>query len=102
MADRHTYMQTVFSAHAQSSWNTGQTAHHLSYQGGPKSHIFFVLTNLDCFDFGTSLKSYVFSRGSDVAYIGHWPRAMNLFIDNQTVSLTDRQTGRQAYIFCCA
>ena len=32
-------------------------AHHLSYQGNPKSspHIFFVLTNLVCFDLGTSL-----------------------------------------------
>ena len=35
---------------------------HLSYQGGPKSppHIFFVLTNLDCFDLGTSLKKLCF------------------------------------------
>ena len=37
-------------------------AHLLSYQGGPKSppHIFFVLTNLDCFDLGTSLKKVMF------------------------------------------
>ena len=37
-------------------------AHHLSYQGGPKSppYIFFVLTNLDCFDLGTSLKKLCF------------------------------------------
>ena len=36
-------------------------AHHHSYQGGPKSppHIFFVLTNLDCFDLGTSLSEKV-------------------------------------------
>ena len=63
-------------------------AHHLSYQGGPKSppHIFFVLTNLDCFDFGTPLKSYVLSQCSDIAYIGHWQRAMYLLIDKQTDS----------------
>ena len=37
-------------------------AHHLSYQGGLKTppHIFFVLTNLDCFDLGTSLKKLCF------------------------------------------
>ena len=36
-------------------------AHHLSYQVGPKSppHIFFVLTNLDCFDLGMSLSGKV-------------------------------------------
>ena len=36
-------------------------AHHLSYHGDPKSppHIFFVLTNLDCFDLGTSLSEKV-------------------------------------------
>ena len=68
----------------------GRHAHHLSYQGGPKSppHIFFVLTNLDRFDLGTPLKI-----GSDVAYIGHWPRAIYLF-DRQTDILTDRQTNR--------
>ena len=46
-------------------------AHHLSYrQSGPKSppHIFFVLTNLDSFDLGTSLKKLFLSQGSDVAY----------------------------------
>ena len=37
-------------------------AYHLSYQGSPKSppQIFFVLTNLDCFDLGTSLKKLYF------------------------------------------
>ena len=36
--------------------------HHLSYQGGPKSppHIFLVLTDLDRFDLGTSLKKLCF------------------------------------------
>ena len=36
-------------------------AHHLSYQGDPKSqpHIFFVLANLDCFDLRTSLSEKV-------------------------------------------
>ena len=73
-------------------------AHHLSYQSGPKSppHIFFVLTDLDCFDLGTSLKKLCLSQGSDVAYIGHWPRAIYLF-DRQTVRLTDRQVGRHIY-----
>ena len=39
-------------------------AHHRNYQGGPKSppHVFFVLTNLDCFDLGTSLKKLCFKR----------------------------------------
>ena len=84
--------------HGQSPWNTGQT-HHLSYQGGPKSspHIFFVLTNLDCFDLGTSLQKLCI----DVAYIDNWPRAIYLF-DRQIGRLTDRQTGRQTYIFCRA
>ena len=72
--------------------------HHLSYQPGPKlpPHIFFVLTNLDCFDLGTSLKKLCLSQGSDVAYIGHWPRAIYLF-DRQTDRLTDRQVGRHIY-----
>ena len=36
-------------------------AHHLSYQGDPKSqpHIFIVLTNLGCFDCGKSLSEKV-------------------------------------------
>ena len=36
-------------------------AHHLSYQGDLKSPppIFLVLTNLDCFDLGTSLSEKV-------------------------------------------
>ena len=43
-------------------------AYHLSYQSGSKSppHIFFVLTNLDCFDLGASLKKLCLSQGSDV------------------------------------
>ena len=65
-------------------------AHHLSYQSGPKSptYIFFVLTNLDCFDLGTSLKKLCISQYRNVAYIGHWPRAIYLF-DRQTDRLTD-------------
>ena len=71
-------------------------AQHLSYhQSGPKSppHIFFVLTNLDCFDLGTSLKKLCLSKGSDVAYIGHWPRAKYLF-DRQINRVADREVGR--------
>ena len=69
----------------------GRRAHHLSYKSGPKSppHIFFVLTYLDCFDLGTSLKKLCISQYSDVAYIGHWPKAIYLF-DRQTDRLTDR------------
>ena len=38
-----------------------QYAHHLTYQGGPKSHqhTFFVMANLGCFDLGTSLPENV-------------------------------------------
>ena len=42
---------------------------------------------------GRLWKSYVLSQGSDVAYIGHWQRAMYPF-DRQTDILTDRQTNR--------
>ena len=72
--------------------------HHLRYQGGPKSppHIFFVLTNLDCFNLVTSLKKLFLSQGSDVAYIGLWPRAIYLF-DRQTDRQTDKQVGRHIY-----
>ena len=37
-------------------------ANHLSYQRGPKAppYIFFVVTNLDCFDLGSSLKKLGF------------------------------------------
>ena len=61
----------------------------------PKSppHIFFVLTNLDCFHLGTSLKKLCLSH---VAYIGHLPRALYLF-DRQTDRLTDSQVGRHTY-----
>ena len=73
-------------------------SHHLSYQSGSKSppHIFYGLTNLDCFDLGTSLKKLCLSQCSDVAYIGHWQRAIYLF-DRRTDRLTDRQVGRHIY-----
>ena len=47
---------------------------------------------------GTSLKKLCLSQGSDVAYIGHWQRAIYLF-DRQTDILTDRQTNRSADIY---
>ena len=59
MADRQTCNQFFFVLLKLKALETlDRRAHHLSYQGGPKSppHIFFVLTNLDCFDLGTSLK----------------------------------------------
>ena len=94
MADRQTCNQ-CFMLKFKALGILDRRSHHMSYQGGPKSppHIFFVLTNLDCFDLGTSLKSYVLSQGSDVAYIGHWQRALYIF-DRQTDRLIDRQTYR--------
>ena len=77
MADRQTYNQFFFFLLKLNALGTlDRRAHHLSYQGGLKSlpHIFFVLTNLDCFDLGTSLKKLCLHQGSDVVYIGHWPR----------------------------
>ena len=86
-------MQTVFLLILKAFGTLDRHAHHLSYQGGPKPqpHIFLVLTNLDCFDLGSSL--FVLSQGSDVANVGHWPRAIYLF-DIQTDRLRDRQTNR--------
>ena len=93
---RQTDMQSVFLLKLKALGTLDRRAHHLSYQVGPKSppHIFFVLTNLDCFDLGTSLKKLFFSQGSDVAYIGHY----TYLIDNKTDPQTDIQTGRQKYI----
>ena len=61
MADRQLCNQFYF-AQAQALGTLDSCAHHLSYQGGPKSppHIFYVLTNLDCFDLGGSLKKLCF------------------------------------------
>ena len=59
VADRQ--MQIVFCS-CSKPLTLDRHAHHLSYQGGPKSppHIFFVLNNLDCFALGTSLKKVMF------------------------------------------
>ena len=86
MADRQTCSLLGFLLKLKALGTLDRRAHHLSYQGDPKSplHIFFVLTNLDCFDLGTSLKKLCFKPSSDIAYIGNWPRAIYLF---------DRQTG---------
>ena len=95
MADRHTCKPFLLLM-LKALGTLDRQAHHLSYQGGPKSppHIFFVLTNLDYIDLGMSLKSNVLSQDSDVANIGHWPRAIYL-VDRQTDRLTDRQTDKQ-------
>ena len=71
VADRQTCNQFFLKLKALGTLD--RRAHHLSYQSGPKPppYIFFVLTNLDCFDFGTSLKKLCLSQGNDVAYIGH-------------------------------
>ena len=64
MADRQADMQSVFIIllKLKALGTLDRCAHHLSYQGGPKSppHIFFVLTNLYCFDLGMSLKKLCF------------------------------------------
>ena len=68
-------------------------AHHLGYQGGSKSppHIFFVLTNLEYFDLGTSLYEKV------IVYILYRSLAKgNLSCDRQTDRQTHRQTDKQA------
>ena len=98
MADRQTCNQCFFLLKLKALRKLDRRAHHLSYQSGPKSppHIFFVLTNLDCFDSGTSLKKLCISQYSDVAYIGHWPRAIYLF-DRKTDRLTDRQVDRRIH-----
>ena len=74
MADRHTCNQ-ILLLELRALGTLDRRAHYLSYQGGPKSppHIFIVLTNLDCFDLGTSLseRSYVLSQGSDASYKDH-------------------------------
>ena len=101
MADRQTYNQGfffIFALKAQSPWDTKQTRSPSESPVWSKvtTTIFFVLTNLDSFDLGTSLKKLCLSQGSNVAYIGHWPRSIYLF-DRQTDRLTDRQVGRHIY-----
>ena len=60
LADRQTCNQ-ILLLELKALGTLDRLAHHLSNQGGPKSPppIFFVLTNLDCFDFGTSLSEKV-------------------------------------------
>ena len=51
-----------FFAHAQSPWNTGQTRSPPELPGWSKvtTTYFLYVTNLDCFDLGTSLKKLCF------------------------------------------
>ena len=60
--DSQTDMQIFFRSCSKPLGTLDRRAHHLSLQGGPKSppHVFFVFTNLDCFDLGTSLKKLCF------------------------------------------
>ena len=60
MADRQTCNQILFFE-LKDIGILERRAHHLSYQGGPKSTptIFFVLTNLDCFVLKKSLSEKV-------------------------------------------
>ena len=55
MADRQTCNQSLL-LELKALGTLERHTNHLSYQVGPKSlpHIFFVLTNLDCFNLGTS------------------------------------------------
>ena len=77
-------------------------AHHLSYQGGPKSppHIFFVLTNLNRFDLGTSLKKLCFKPRQWRSLYRSLANG-NIPFYRQTDRLTDRRTGRRIYILRC-
>ena len=94
MADRQTYNH-FFLLNLKCLGTLDRRTHHLSYQSGQKSppHIFFVFTNLDCFDLGTSLKKLCLSQGSDIAYIDHWPRTIYLFFGGGVPDMPHR--------FCC-
>ena len=83
-------MQSVFLLKLKALGTLDRRAHHLSYQSGPKSppRIFF--------DLEASQKKLCLSQGSDVAYIGHWPRAIYLF-DRKTDRLTEGRVGRHIY-----
>ena len=56
MADKQKTCNQILLLELKALGPLDRLAHHLSYQGDPKSppHIFFVLTNLDCFDLVTS------------------------------------------------
>ena len=56
VADRQTCNQ-ILLLQLKALGTLARLTHNLSYQGYPKSqpHIFFALTNFDCFDLGTSL-----------------------------------------------
>ena len=98
VADRHTCNQ-ILLLDLKALGALDILAHHLSYQGNPKSppHIFFVLHNLVCLTWGRlCLNKVLLSKGSDVSYIGHRPRAIYL-CDRKTGRLTDGQADRQVY-----
>ena len=67
MEDRHTYNQ-ILVLELKALGTLDKVPLHLSYQGGPKlpPHIFFVLTNLDYFDLGTSLSEKVMFKSKAV------------------------------------
>ena len=91
VADRQT-CNRFFWLKLESLGTLDRRAYHLSYQSGSKSpqHIFFVLTNLNCFDLGTSLKKLCLSQGNDVSLAKG-----NIHFDRQTDRLTDRLTDRE-------
>ena len=70
MTDRQTCNQ-IFLLELKDLGTLDRLAHNLSYQGDPKSppHVFFVLTNVDCFDLGTSLSEKVMFKSNAVTYL---------------------------------
>ena len=95
-------MQTVFFLMFKALGILDRHVHHLSYQDGPNSPPHFLCVDqFGLFWLGdVSEKNYVLSQGSDIAFIGHWPRAIYL-LERHTDSQTDIQTGRQTYILPC-
>ena len=91
VADRQTCNQIFFVLQLKALGKLDRRAHHLSYQGGPKPplHTFFVLTNSDCFDLGTSLSEKLCFKSRAICVCDRQT-------DRQTDRLTDRQTNKHA------
>ena len=95
MAERQTWKPFLLMLKALGTLD--RHAHHLSYQSGPKPqlHIFLVLTNLDCFDLGSSLKNFCFKRRQWRSLYRSLAKGnIPFLIDKQTDSQTDSQTDR--------
>ena len=70
VADRQTCNQ-ILLLELKALGTLDRLDHNLSYQNGPKSppHIFFVLTDSDCFDLGTSLSEKVMFKAKAVTHL---------------------------------